>query len=209
MRAISTAHRVGFGAAYVVFTRLAVLLATSVDKLTAGLAQSFHRKERSCAIPQQALQTGTVMRFDANTRIDREPAVCIAQHLLGLKALPQAPAHEAAQDASAQGGLRLRHGGFVDVACPVEVDARRSGFVTSDSDSVPLHFLKNPIDHTHMEVHMLIEAGAKPVDERNRAQVQVGRFSLCRTGASRYQTLLHHAQKIRSAALSAPLSRCR
>jgi predicted TIM-barrel enzyme len=26
------------------------------------------------------------------------------------------------------------------------------------------HFLKHPIDHAHMEVHMLIEAGTEAVD---------------------------------------------
>ena len=43
-------------------------------------------------------------------------AVPIGQHLFGLKALQQAPAHEGAQDAAAQGGLHLGHGGLIDAA---------------------------------------------------------------------------------------------
>ena len=46
-----------------------------------------------------------------------------------------------------------------------------------------------------MKVHMRVQAGIESVDESDRAPVQVGRVSLCRSGASRYQTLLHHAQK--------------
>ena len=34
------------------------------------------------------------------------------------------------------------------------------------------HLLKNPIDHTNMEVHMPIQAGAEPVDERHCADMQ-------------------------------------
>ena len=34
----------------------------------------------------------------------------VAQHLFGLETLQQTPAHEGAQDASAQGGLHLGNG---------------------------------------------------------------------------------------------------
>jgi len=42
---------------------------------------------------------------------------------------------------------------------------------------------------------MRVQAGAKPVDEGDRTQVQTGRVTLCRTGAMGLQTLLHHAQE--------------
>jgi len=32
----------------------------------------------------------------------------------------------------------------------------------------PGNSLKHPIDHTHMEVHMRVQAGAKPVNEGDR-----------------------------------------
>ena len=34
--------------------------------------------------------------------------------------------------------------------------------------------LKYAIDHAHVEVHMRVQTGAKPVDESDRTQVQVG-----------------------------------
>ena len=46
-----------------------------------------------------------------------------------------------------------------------------------------------------MKVHMGIQAGAKPVDKGDSTQVQVGRVSVGSILASRYQTLLHHAQE--------------
>lgn len=52
--------------------------------------------------------------------------------------------------AAAQGVLHLRHGGFGDTGGRVEDNTR---------DHIPLHFLKHPIDHTHMEVHVLVAAG--------------------------------------------------
>jgi len=33
------------------------------------------------------------------------------------------------------------------------------------------HRLKHAIDHAHMEMHMLVQAGAKAVDKGNRADV--------------------------------------
>ncbi len=40
-------------------------------------------------IAQQPLQGGAVVRLDAHTGIDREAAVLVGQHLLGIKALDQ------------------------------------------------------------------------------------------------------------------------
>ena len=52
-----------------------------------------------------------------------------------------------------------------------------------------------------MKMHMGIQAGTKPVDKLDRAQVQVqvGRVYLCSTTR----------RKMRRAALSAPLARCK
>ena len=60
-----------------------------------------------------------------HTSVYREAAVLIGQHLLGLETLQQSPPHKGAQDAFAQGGLRLSHGGVVDAAGGVKDDAQR------------------------------------------------------------------------------------
>ena len=46
-----------------------------------------------------------------------------------------------------------------------------------------------------MKMRMRVQAGTKPVDEGDRAKVQVCRVCLCSTGAMNLQALLHHAQK--------------
>jgi hypothetical protein len=43
-------------------------------------------------------------------------ALLVAQHLFGLENLQQAPAHEGAQDATAQGALCLGNGGLVNAS---------------------------------------------------------------------------------------------
>ena len=52
--------------------------------------------------------------------IHTKPTMFVAQHIFSLKALQQAPAREGAQDAAAQGGLHLGHGGLIDAAGRVE-----------------------------------------------------------------------------------------
>ena len=64
------------------------------------------------------------------------------------------------------------------------------------------HFLKPAIDHTDVEVHMPIQAGAEAVDESDCANVQGRLVHLGRTGAVVLQALhydpqedaQHHAQ---------------
>lgn len=63
-------------------------------------------------------------RLDADSRVQREAAVRVAQHLFGVTALQQAPAHEGVQDAFLQGGLHLGHGIRIDHAGRMEHDAR-------------------------------------------------------------------------------------
>jgi len=55
--------------------------------------------------------------------------------------------------------------------------------------------LKHPINYAHMEMHMRVQAGAKAVDEGDRAQVQAGGVTLCCAGAMGQQTLMHHPQE--------------
>ena len=77
---------------------------------------------------------------------------------VALQPLQQAPAHEGAQDASAQICLHLGHSGLIDRTGRVKDDAR--------------HLLKHPIDRAHMEVHMPVQTGAEPVDEGDCADMQ-------------------------------------
>lgn len=53
-------------------------------------------------------ESGAFVRLNAHPRVHREAAVLVGQHLFGVTALQQAAAHESAQDALAQIGLRPR-----------------------------------------------------------------------------------------------------
>jgi hypothetical protein len=64
-----------------------VLFGAVVDKLATGLAQPLHGKRWAGAVAQQLLQGGAIMRMDADAGVHREAAVCVRQHLFGLKAL--------------------------------------------------------------------------------------------------------------------------
>ena len=113
------------------------------------------------AVAQQPLQVGAVVCFDAQTGIDRKPAVRVGQHVFGVTTLQQAPAHKTpvsvktnlypsyvatkgAQNASAQIGLHLGHSGLISSTGWVEDDDRRRGL----GIGVARHFLKHAIDHT-------------------------------------------------------------
>jgi hypothetical protein len=61
--------------------------------------------------------------------------------------------------------------------------------------AVARHFLKHPINHANMEVHMLVEAGAEAVDEGDCADMQMLAVSLRRTGAVGTQALCNNAQE--------------
>ena len=66
-----------------------------------------------------------------------------------------------------------------------------SGVSTSSKHGGRRERLKHAIDHTHMKMHMRVQAGAEAVNESDCAQVQVGRVYLCRTGAMGLQALLN------------------
>jgi hypothetical protein len=71
------------------------------------------------------------VRLNAHTGIDRKPTVFVPQHLLGLEAFEQAPAHKGAQDAPTQTGLGFGHRFGVDAGGRVEDDTRRTGLLSS------------------------------------------------------------------------------
>jgi hypothetical protein len=110
---------------------LAALLGAAVNELTARFAQPRTSKRGPCAVPQQPLQRSAVVRLNAHTGIDRKPTVFVPQHLPGLEAFEQAPAHKGAQDASAQVGLGFGHRFGVDAGGRVEDDTRRTGLLSS------------------------------------------------------------------------------
>ena len=96
-----------------------------------------------------------------------------------------------AQDASAQGGLHLEHGIPINATGRVEDDTRRC-----DLDiGIPCHFLKHPIDHANEEVHMLVQAGAEPMNEGDCADVQRCLVCIGRTGAVGLQALRNDPQE--------------
>ena len=61
--------------------------------------------------------------------------------------------------------------------------------------AVARHFLKHIINHTNMEVHMPVQAGAEPVDDRDCANVQGGPVHMDRTEAVSLQALRNNAQE--------------
>lgn len=63
------------------------------------------------------------MLLNEYTRVLREAAVLLGQHLFGVTTLQQAPAHEDAQDATTQIGLYLGHSDGIDCTGQVKNDA--------------------------------------------------------------------------------------
>ena len=102
-----------------------MLFGAPVHQLSTFFAKAFTSKGWAGAVAQQPLQGGAVVRLNTHTRVHREAAVLVAQHLFGVTTLQQAPAHEGAQDASAQICLHLGHSGGIDSTGRVKGDARR------------------------------------------------------------------------------------
>ena len=63
---------------------------------------------------KQALQASATMCRNADSGINRKPAVLVGQHVFGATTLQQAPAYKGAQYAPAQGCLRLGCLGLFD-----------------------------------------------------------------------------------------------
>ena len=139
------------------------------------------------------------MGFNAHPRIDRDAAVLVGQHLFGVSLLQQAPSDEGTQDAFLQGGLHLGHAIRIDCTGRVEDDTRRWGLNIGIGIDINValahHRLKHPIDHTNMEVHMLVQAGAKAVDEGDCANVQGRIVYLRRPWAAGLQALRDDPQE--------------
>ena len=83
----------------------------------------------------------------------------------------------------------------------MENHARRGGSVLGIGIGIGIsfaltrHFLKHAIDHADMEVHMRVQAGAKPVDKRHCAEVQGRLIHLRRPRAVGLQALRDDPQK--------------
>ena len=83
-----------------------------------------------------------------------------------------------------------------------EDNTRRRGLHLGSSLALHRHRLKHPVKHAHMEVHVLVQAGAEAVDKRHGADVQGRIACLRRSGAVGLQALRndpqedaqHHAQ---------------
>ena len=171
--------------------RLAVQFGAAIDQLAARFAQPLTRKRRARAVAQQPLQARAVLRGYAHAGVYRETAVAVCQHLFGLKTLQQAPSDESAQERQAQTGLGFVHGIRIHAGGGVEDDTCRAGLRTGFIVSIALarHFLKHAIDHANVEVHMLVQTGAKAVDEGDCAYVQGRPVCLGGTGAVGLQGL--------------------
>ena len=172
-----------------------MLFCAAVQQGGALFAQSVHGKGWAGAVAQQPLQGGAFVRLDADASIDRKTAVLVAQHLFCLKTLQQTPANEGAQDAAAQIDLYLGHSGLIDSTGRVKDDARPCGWRGGINVALARYFLKHPVDHTDVEVHMPVQAGAEPVDESDCANVQGRLVHLGRTGAVVLQALRYDPQE--------------
>ena len=96
-------------------------------------------------------------------------------HVIGLKALQQAPAHEGAQDAAAQGGLHLGHSGLIDCMGGMKNHLARFGLIIGINLGVAVRracqLLKHPVDDAHMKMHMFVQASAEAVDKSHCANM--------------------------------------
>jgi hypothetical protein len=97
------------------------------------------------------------------------------------------------QDASAQICLHLGHGIRINAGGRVKDDARRRGM--NISIALAWHFLKHAIDHTGVEVHMPVQAGAEPVDKGHGTNVQRSLVQLRHPRAARLQALGNDPQE--------------
>jgi hypothetical protein len=82
----------------------------------------------------------------------------------------------------------------------VEDHTRHAGLITGLSVGINIahlarHFLKHAIDCAHMEVHMLVQTGAEPVDEGDCADIQACLVRIGRTRAVGLQALRNDPQK--------------
>ncbi len=162
---------------------LGMSFAAAVDQIGAALLEPLHSEWGTRAVAQQSLQSGAVTCCYAHPGIDRKSAAMgVACHVFGVTCLNVTACHKGAQDAFAHVGLHLGDGRLIE----------SSGWVKGHTF---WQRLKHPIEHAHMEVHMRVQAGAKAVNECDRAQVQAGGISLCSAGAMGLQALLHHAQE--------------
>ena len=112
----------------------------------------------------------------------------VGQHLFGVTTLDQAAAHEGAQDAWAQIGLHLGHGSLVDSTGRVKTKVRRGKKHTRRCGlgiriNFTRHHLKHPVNYANMEMHMLVQTGAEPMNEGDYANVQGCLIDLRRTRA--------------------------
>ena len=147
-----------------------MLFGAAVHQLSARFAQPLHGKRWTCAVAQQPLQCGPVVCLNAHTGIYREAAVLVGQHVFGLGLLDQAPPDKGPQDAPVQIGLHLCYDCLVDSTGRVKNDARRCG--CGISINFTWRHLENAVNHANMEVRMLVQAGAEPVNEGHCADMQ-------------------------------------
>ena len=66
-----------------------MLFGTAAHQYTARFAQPVQRKRWACALAQQALQAGAVMRCYANAGVYRKTAVTVSQHLFSIETFEQ------------------------------------------------------------------------------------------------------------------------
>jgi len=69
--------------------RLAMLFGTAAHQYAARFAQPIQRKRWPCAVAQQTLQAGAVMRCCANAGVYRKTAVAVSQHLFSIETFEQ------------------------------------------------------------------------------------------------------------------------
>ena len=75
-----------------------MLSAMNVESVSA-ISGMRNGKRPASAAAQQTLQASAVVGLEAHTGIHGATAVLVGQHLLGVRTLQQAPAHEGAQGA--------------------------------------------------------------------------------------------------------------
>ncbi|MBK9522294.1 MAG: hypothetical protein IPO13_11925 [Rhodocyclaceae bacterium] len=127
-------------------------------------------------------------------------------HLFGIVFVDETAAHKGAQDALAGAGLHGLNSQRIELMRGMETDARHiigNAVVRVDG------WLKHPIHHAAMKMHVRVERRAKAMDEGDGPDACGAGVCVGCAGTLHAQRALHFAQKIRSTAPCSAASVCR
>ena len=159
-------------------------LGIAIDQMLGiALVQMFQRERRTGTIPQQPFERRPVGTLDAHRAIHgKATAVRPGAHLGRVIPVDQAAPDESAQDTGSHARLHVGKRRRVKFEGGMKADARRR-----DRGDGRLEY---PVDDATVEVDVLVQAGAEPVDEGDRPDPSIGGAA----GAMFAQAAFHHGE---------------